>query len=415
MTNQGPNVQRQNQALSRVDDERDKLAKLPGSYRNAQEITGRLQYAAEHFNLVSPATACGALPEGCSVALSTVWIDEADTYNVQGKFGLSKSALDKIAAGAGVCWDATQSGRLDDGSHPYYCRWKAVGTYRHLDGTEVQIIGEKEMDLREGSAQVDRMRASAKTAETFATQLRDTRAFLQGHAETKARLRAIRSIGLRTSYTKEDLKKPFVVARLMWTGQSDDPELRREFARMQATAMLGGSRALYGHQPAAPAAATPARTLLSPPPVGATKADGDDFGAGASTPPRAQGQVIDAPQGTGSEAAQNGTTRPSASSSGGGSGLFMPGKKGAPKVTVRDAEDKDLNYWNDRLAKSLDDGSSNYPEKDRDLLVAIRAEIALRSSGGEVAGDKGAPKQHGLPIDDGDPSYAGRGDSADDY
>src|SRR5690606_22200519 len=98
---------------------------------------------------------------------------------------------------------------------------------------------------------------------------------------TKARLRAIRSIGLRPAYTVEDLAKPFVVARLMWTGESDDPELRRTFAVMQAQRMLGGVQALYGQAPAptpAPAQAGPvAPARMPPPPVGSSPLDDDDI------------------------------------------------------------------------------------------------------------------------------------------
>lgn len=252
----------------------DRLANLPGSYRNARAVTERLQFAADNFHLVSPTTTCGVVPEGCNVVLSVVHIDPAETYDVGfGKLAPSKTALQKIAQCAGISWDPVQSRRLDDGSHPHYCYYLAVGKMRHLDGTEVQLVGSKEMDLREGSAQVQKVLESNKKGNGEA-QLRDMRAFILGHAETKAQLRAIRSMGVRSSYTRQELERPFVVARLMWTGQSEDAELRRLFALKQADKMLSAASALYGAPPPAPAALslTPPSMAVSaplpPPPVG---------------------------------------------------------------------------------------------------------------------------------------------------
>lgn len=231
-------------ALARQDETR-----ITGAYHDAALVDQRLRAASARGHLVSPATVCGALPPGCAVALSVVQVDEAhETYDVGGgKLGLGKSALDRISAGAGISWDAHQSRRLDDGSDPHYCAWQAVGTYRRFDGTECQVIGNKEMDLRPGSPQVIALEERAKKKNRSADQqVREMRMHIVGHAETKARLRAIRSLGIRSSYEPAELRKPFVVARLMWTGQSDDPELRRAFALKQADAMLGGVKALYG-------------------------------------------------------------------------------------------------------------------------------------------------------------------------
>lgn len=248
---------------------------LAGSYRDPAVVTANLQYAAENCHLVSPAPACPRLPEGCSVAINAVLIDKSETYEVNGGYALGKSALDKISLTAGISWDAQQSGRTDDGRDPHYCSWKAVGVTRHLDGTEVQLVSEKEMDLRDGSAQLN-----GKSPKRISQE----RAFIMAHAESKARNRAIRTLGIKSKYTEDELRKPFVVAKLMWTGESDDPELRHAFALKGADAMLGGTRALYGAAPPA----LPARAELpkhAPPPVSASRPD-DDY-------PEAQGEPVD--------------------------------------------------------------------------------------------------------------------------
>lgn len=254
-------------------------ASLSGTFSRGADVTQRLADAsAGRAHLVAPATACDVVPEGCAVALSVVTIDpENDTYDVgMGKRGLSKAALDRLGAAAGISWDATQSRRLDDGRDPHYCVYYAVGTYRHFDGAEQQITGTKEMDLRAGSPQLEaleeRARAKGKSADA---QIREMRLHILAHAETKAKLRATRSIGIRSSYTREELSRPFVVAKLMFTGHSDDPEIRHMFAAKRADAMLGGGRALYGVPPV-PAALPAARRYVSAPPVGSTRYDDDD-------------------------------------------------------------------------------------------------------------------------------------------
>lgn len=203
-------------------------------------------------HLVSPATALPNLPVGCEVAFSRVFIDAknpGDVYPIPGRqeLGLSKTALDKIAKGVGVSWDPIQSHRTDDGSDPLYASFKAVGFYRHFDGTMMTIIGEKQMDLRDDSPSAKQMKPG---------ELSQARRFIAEHAETKARLRAIRSLGIQTSYHPDELSKPFVTAKLMLTGRvapQDDPtgELGKILTHNISQSMLGASSQLYGGEPAA--------------------------------------------------------------------------------------------------------------------------------------------------------------------
>jgi hypothetical protein len=369
--------------------------------RDAARITEALEAAASQCHLVSPATSCGTLPEGCAVALSTVRVDVAETYPIAGgdgdsagsaKVGLSKTALDRIASAAGVSWDPERSHRLDDGRDPRYCAFLAVGTLRHFDGREVVIQGTKEMDLREGSAQVEalmeRYRAKLKRWEASgkrgypprdpSAQIREMRLHILGHAETKARLRAIRALGIRTSYSTQELAKPFVVARLMFTGETADPELRREFARMQATALLAGARALYGDAAMARDSVPQFRPAPAPA-LGRGQVDDDDEGApspAAQPAPEPQPAPAAAPaQATPpqpTEAAHDETQRAA-------SGFLMPGGpyKGKP---LEEADDRALTYWTGRLEEALTNGTARHPAEDRELLEAMRGEQARRSA-----------------------------------
>lgn len=289
-------------ALAKVERE------VVGTVRDAGAATAKLQQAQAFGHLVSPATDVGQLPEGCTIALSAVLVDiENETYKLPGgKQGLGKPALDKIAGAAGVSWDPNHTRRMDNGRDPHYVHFKAVGTVRLFDGMVRVITGEVEVDARAGSPQIDEIRTKAekRAAERpnepndgGASQILELRKFILRHAESKAKLRAIRSLGVRTSYSANDLAKPFIVARVMFTGQTEDPMMRQMFGQMIAASFLGGSQALYGApvqviQAPQPIAATalPAqasRPALAgevlqtaaghePPPVGSTTQDPDD-------------------------------------------------------------------------------------------------------------------------------------------
>lgn len=346
------------------------LARFSQTSRNATQITQALEQASREYHLVSPATSVGQLPEGCGVAMSTVLIDpdpkHSEVYPIKGsdKLGLHRAALDKLAAAAGISWDSAQSRRLDDGSDPHYCCFRAVGTYRSFDGTEVQIMGTKEMDLREGSDQ----------ARGAGSGLVVQRQFIMGHAETKARLRAIRSIGIRTGYTREELTKPFVVARLMWTGESNDPELRRAFAMKQADAMLGGSRALFGHGAMPHVATAPLLAPTPPPPVGSVR-DVDE------APPE-QNYEPPPPKQQAGPAQSRGAPDP------GGFEITFGKNKGKH---LRDLSTRQLEWYKEAFEKSVSDPEkARFAPDNQRALEAVIAEMAVRDSGDERGDDPNA-------------------------
>jgi hypothetical protein len=266
--------------------------KLAGSFHDTNAAAEALREAAAQFHLVSPATHCGAIPEGCGVAISMVHVNPDDSkdgpgevYGLSGgKVGLSGTTLKKIGAAAAIDWNMAQSGRLDDGRDPHYCHFRAVGTVMNFDGSRRTISGEVEIDARDGSPQLEEIKSKAASRDRGdggESQIRELRKFLLRHAETKAKLRAIADMGVKRSYTKVELQKPFAVARLMWTGQTKDPELKKLFAAKQFDAMVGGGQQLYGRDatlvgpqanrgPALPAA------THAPPPIGSVREPLDD-------------------------------------------------------------------------------------------------------------------------------------------
>lgn len=229
------NTQQESLALAVMEEDR---GVQPSSSGIPGQITDTLRKAMERGHLISPAAACPTLPPGCEVAVSAVLVEkDRETYTVQGGHALSKVALERISKAVGVSWHPTLSHRTDNGDDPCFASYKAVGHFRDFDGTWRTIEGEKQMDLRDGSERAKTMKSG---------ELSEARKFIAEHAQTKARLRAIRSLGIRASYNDAELKKPFVCARLVFTGQSDDPDIRREFARVTAQAMTQGSEMLYG-------------------------------------------------------------------------------------------------------------------------------------------------------------------------
>lgn len=358
-------------------------SKLVGTYAEPNAVNQRMSWAQENAHLISPATAVGAMPEGCGIALSIVTVDvENDTYNLSGKRGLSKTVLQKLGAALGVSWDPVLSGRVDDGSDSHYCRWRAVGTYRAFDGQVQTIVAEKELDLRDGSPTVvglqQQQAAKNKSADS---QVREMRMHIQQHAETKAQLRAVRSLGIKTAYTTDELQRPFVAARIMFTGQSKDPVLRAEFARMTAASFLSGQASLYGRQ--LPPAQGPATLgALPPPPVGTNRIDEED--APAFIPTSRERKSDPPPAG---EAKPEKRSTRKAESQGQAAGAERSGHKmpfGRSKdVAIEDAPLQDIEWMANTIGEKLDSGESRYPDKDEVFHKALIDEIARREGTGK--------------------------------
>lgn len=412
------------QAPTQGQDQRDPFAGMNGTFDDPRYINKVLGWASQAAHLVSPASACGILPAGCAASITVVWLNpKDDAHSVgAGKYGLLKNALNRIANAAGVCWDTHASGRCDDGRDPHFVWWKAIGAWRDLGLGLLPIVGDKQMDLRDGSAQVDRIFANARDKATGVKQLMEMRSFILEHAQSKAELRGIRKgLGIR-SYTEADFNKPWVVVKLMFTGQSKDPQIARDNAAAIRHVALGGAQAMFGpppkelqahahpggaeHAALPPSPPTPRR--LPAPPVGATRDDEEDFDPPALTrqaPP--------------SEPRQ----RAQPSTSGGGvaqSGFNVPGGRDKGKDLV-DADDSSLAFWSKRIGDNLAAGTSKYPDKDRALLGAMQAEIARRSGGAAPSAEKpraAAPPPPPQPDDDSIP-FGGpdddRGDSPDGY
>jgi hypothetical protein len=190
--------------------------------------------------------------------------DDPNLYKVGDKLALDRTHLAQLAIAIGA--SVVQSRRTDDGSDPHYCTWTAVVRIRLFDGTWVQRSGSAEMDVREpyGAEYVDAVEKAKDKNRDPHKQIRELRRFITRHAESKALNRAYAAIGLRRSYTAKELERPFCVARVVFTGQSEDPEARKQFRGLIAQSFLSSSNDAFG--PAAPAPAPVSVQLAAPPP-----------------------------------------------------------------------------------------------------------------------------------------------------
>lgn len=234
--------------------------------RTADEINTKLREWRERFNVLSPYTQMGGqFGPGIVLTVSSVSLDpRVNDYGNGNDVYFSKAfmkapdgihaptaqrspnkvGLLRIAQCAGVRWRPNDCRRTDDGTQSCYWAWSVAGEYLTPDGIWLPITGSSEVDLRDGSPQVAAMKPD---------QLKAARQYGNALAESKAKNRAIRSLGLQSTYTVEDLqRKPFLVLRATFQPDKDDEIGRRVFAQvaMGATQMLYPSASAHAALPA---------------------------------------------------------------------------------------------------------------------------------------------------------------------
>ncbi len=147
--------------------------------------------------------------------------------------GLKHTALVELWNAAGG--SPVASMRIDDGNDPNYVEWQYSGKYREIGGMWIPSVQSKRLDFRGESAQIKSMTDG---------QLSQQRSSIYELAESKAFSRVIRkALGVKQSYTPDEIAWPFVVVRPMLVANLKDPLTRAIFL---ADAM-GSSAALFGN------------------------------------------------------------------------------------------------------------------------------------------------------------------------
>ncbi len=244
---------------------------------DAEQAIMWIEEASTRGHIVTPSMS-PVFPHGRGVAVSVVRITDfspqgTQLYPIPGSsnLGLHKNVLDEIGRGFSVDWPPewtfrepfTLPGQQEDprDKDPYCIKITVCGRFKKFDGTWSTLPAlTKEIDLREGSAEIEQIRTRQAQKEPnnpvlakskADAEIAQLRKFIRAHAQTKARLQVIGTL-VRRSYSKEELTKPFYVFSSVWTGRSNDPEIDRMLAQ-GALDMEKDSRALlYGGSVAAP-------------------------------------------------------------------------------------------------------------------------------------------------------------------
>lgn len=216
-------------------------------------------YEKQRYNVLVPKE-IGQIPPFHMPHMSIVQVDAGkdagETYPLPGgKFGLSKVVLDRIAQAGSITWipDACQSGWRTPRKYRYF----AVGVVKGLDAVRRTIIGEKEIDLDVVDEELrqnlpkrwERMERKPHMGfdqwfkNTLAEESLQFKKHVAARCESGAKNRAIRSAyGLKSSYSAEELKHPFVIPRVVPSFDLSDPETKK----MVLADALGIVPELYG-------------------------------------------------------------------------------------------------------------------------------------------------------------------------
>ncbi len=245
---------------------REQIAALVPIGQTARQVD--LAPVFERVNVLGPRTMVYA---GDGMRLRPVFValnpdpNGGDVYSREGKLALTKIGLLKLSEAKGIIWDAELSRRTNDAPPCEACAekgrpcnhntgFKAVGAWLDATGQWQRHSATKYWLYDEELAEVER--TSRNPEQEFARRLRVRHEL----AETKAKLRVIREIGVKAAYTAAELQKGFLCLRV-------EPDLTPEQVQQQA---LTSSSLLYG-TPSAPALPVPEPALS-----GATELPDDD-------------------------------------------------------------------------------------------------------------------------------------------
>jgi len=261
-------------ALSRrVADTADGVTKLLDEYRKGP------------YNVLVPSTVIQEISPFHKPVLEIVRINPdpkggGEVYEVvmgSGNFSLRAVALNKIAFAAGIIWNAKNSGRTDDGGDPSIVSYRAEAAVRKEDGTymvrnaeymlDLSVVEQEIRDSYEQKSQALMREKKAKNEKwteedrknyvekSVKRDLLQKRKFRLQLAQTGAMDRVIRLIlGLKGTYRRDELEKPFVVPKIAFSPDVSDPKVRDLLLRqgMDATNVLFGpasEKSMIDYQP----------------------------------------------------------------------------------------------------------------------------------------------------------------------
>jgi len=282
-------------------------------------------YQAQEYNVLLPSANIQRISEFHDTVLEVVPLsltcgdaypyDNRDIDKAQ-KFGIAKPGLLKLSHAAGIVWRWEATQRIDQLFTRDYVAYQAVGALRQADGTWIDLKGSYELDLEVVEQELRtlytkiarslRREQKLKTEDAVQAYIADNvrqevlrkRKHKLRLAETGAMLAVIRSLlAMKSLYTRQELQRPFVVPRVVFSPNLTDPEIRRAMILSSVRAVQD----LYGVP--APATARPAIDLPPGEPEGT-----EDRTPGAKESPARTPEVTTAPPAAPLPAAQSETS-----------------------------------------------------------------------------------------------------------
>lgn len=217
-----------------------------GPFSDPAALNRALRVARTLGHLLSPVDQVDYVPQMHAVSLRLVALDP---YNGRDVYQPSWCAGGEVApAQIGVLkiWKQASgsdvySRRLDDRLDSLCQSYQVGVNLRGIDGRDNLTAKTREVDLRDGSPTIEAMRD--KNGNPNHKQISQARQNVGSLAETKARLRAIRSaLALSQKYTLAELERPFVLPVLVALVDVSDPVIRK----LVAIKALGMEQVLYG-------------------------------------------------------------------------------------------------------------------------------------------------------------------------
>lgn len=198
-------------------------------------------------NLICPTRYIDHVPQYQAVSFRLVFLGDDDIYEPRG-FGQIEvngqkvqgyapkgDAVMKLARESAV--QILPSQRLDDRTDAHIRHYRGNVVMRGMHGRDIPTSKEREIDLRPGAAEFEKMKDNQK---------REARVSIDRVCETKAQLRAIRAaLGLKQAYTAAELARPFVITILVANLDASNPV----HANLAAAHALGVTDKLYGQRP----------------------------------------------------------------------------------------------------------------------------------------------------------------------
>jgi len=258
-----------------------------------QQLTEALAKAKkDKCNILTPAITTEGLTPLHAVTVEQLELSpdpkEGDVYpHDKGKMIIHKQGLEKLSNLAGI--EMIKTVRTDNGSDRQYISYQAGGFIRKADGSVVMAVKTYGMDFEVIEEEVlemyqDKMKKWCKDKGQGAwpnnlsdhqrqeyiddksrKEVRRRRKFKDQLCESGAQARVKRDLlGLKTFYTPDELKRPFVVVRVVLKPDYEDPNIKM----LLTQAAISAQGQIFGLPPGgAPMGTLPAPGSAPPPQI----------------------------------------------------------------------------------------------------------------------------------------------------